>query len=81
MEKPKVHRKEMPYCHEQMLYLIYEAGGSITRGDLREKLLNMGYTYYCVYEAFRRLTDQEKITFTGSGHTPKQLVSLKEMID
>lgn len=80
MEKPKQRRNGLPYCHEQMIYLLRCAGGTLTREEIRKTLFQMGYSYYCVYEAFRRLDDKEIITLEGSGHSPTQLVHLNDSI-
>ncbi len=48
------------------------------RKTLRERLIQMEYGKYCVYEAFRRLEWQGKIGFIGSGNSKSQKVYITE---
>lgn len=80
MEKPKNVRSGKPFCNSQMLYLIYQNGGSMKRGELRAALDNAGYSKYCIYEAFRRCEWKQEIWFEGSGHSNNQIVHLSDKL-
>ena len=79
LKQPRIRKNGLPFCHEQIVYLLQCAGGSLTRGQMRDTLMQMGYSYYGVYEAFRRLSDNGLIVFDGSGHSPNQIIQLKNM--
>lgn len=77
MEKPKQMYNGRPHCNLQIKYMLDCAGGSMTRFDIRQELIKMGYSYYGIYEAFRRLENKGEIQYKGSSHAPKsQLVYL-----
>lgn len=78
INKPKERPNGLPICHEQIKYMIQCEGGVIERGVLRERLMKMGYTYYGIYEALRRLEWRKEVIFEGSGHSPKQKLLLNQ---
>lgn len=49
MDKPQAVRMGKPYCHSQLLYLIYKNGGVMKCVELRNALAEDGYNKYCIY--------------------------------
>lgn len=71
-------RKKRTYCHERILELLAEAGGEMKRGEIRNHLQQEGYSYYCIYEAHRRLAFYHMAEYIGSGQSPYQIVRVTD---
>ena len=65
----------MPPCTTQMKREL--ESGSMTRHDLRTRLLGYGYKSSTILTAIRSLTKKELISLEGSSHSPHQIIRLK----
>ncbi len=68
--------RKRPFCHERILQMIREAGGEMTRGEIRKRLQAEGYGYYCIFEAHRRLAERGLAEYIGAGQSPNQILRL-----
>jgi len=77
IKRPKKMSNGLPRCNEEILYLLWQNNGVMTRKEVRDTLLKMGYGKYCIYEAFRRVAWREEVEFIGGGTSPNQKLVLK----
>lgn len=71
IEKPKIRSIGRPYCKDQIVYLLKINNGSMSRYDLREEVISMGYGSEGFRQALLTLIRQGTIITNGSSKSPK----------